>query len=69
VFLTGHNLGEKIKNDPKGTMGDYIQIKARNTKRVYNPETNEPDEHENSIVVVDENREPVPSNVLIGTGS
>lgn len=69
VFLTRHNLGDKIKTDPKGTMGDYIQMKARNTKRVYNQETGEPDEHENSIVVVDENKEPISSNVLIGNES
>jgi len=69
LFLTEQNLGEKIKTDPKGTMGDYIQLKARNTKRVYNQETGESDEHENSIIVVDENREPISSDVLIGNGS
>ncbi len=69
AFLTEQNLGAKIKTDPKGTMGDFIQFKARNTKRIYNRETGESDEVDNSIIVVDAEKKDVPSDVLIGNES
>ena len=71
ALLTSLNIGDKIKDDVKGTNGGgrYIQFKAKNVKTNYNRETGEREEVENTIMVVDADLNPVPTDVLIGNGS
>jgi len=69
ALLQSLNLGDKIKTDKKDVMGDFIQFKAKNVKTIYNRETGERDEIENTIMVVDADLNPVPTDVLIGNGS
>jgi hypothetical protein len=69
ALLQSLNLGDKIKTDKKDVMGDFIQFKAKNVKTIYNRETGERDETENTIMVVDADLNPVPTDVLIGNGS
>lgn len=69
ALLQSLNLGDKIKTDKKDVMGDFVQFKAKNVKTIYNRETGERDEIENTIMVVDADLNPVPTDVLIGNGS
>lgn len=71
ALLRSLNIGDKVKDDAKGTSGGgrYIQFKARNVKTNYNRETGEREQVENTIMVVDEGLNPVPTDVLIGNGS
>ena len=69
ALLQSLNLGDKIKTDKKDVMGDFVQFKAKNVKTIYNRETGERDEIENTIIVVDADLNPVPTDVLIGNGS
>lgn len=67
--LNSLGLGHKIKVDPKGDMGTYVQFKAKDTKNIYNKETGESELVENAIAVVDGNRDDISPEVLIGNGS
>ena len=69
ALLQSLNLGDKIKTDKKDVMRDFVQFKAKNVKTIYNRETGERDEIENTIMVVDADLNPVPTDVLIGNGS
>ena len=69
ALLQSLNLGDKIKTDKKDVMGDFVQFKAKNVKTIYNRETGERDEIENTIMVVDADLNPVPTDLLIGNGS
>jgi hypothetical protein len=71
ALLTSLNIGDKVRDDVKGTNGGgrFIQFRAKNVKTNYNPETGERDQIENTIIVVDADLNPVPTDVLIGNGS
>jgi len=68
-FLTGLNLGNKIKTDKKGVMGEFIEFKARNSYTVTNKQTGEKELREVEIPVVDKDLNPISPDVLIANDS